>query len=108
MRNEDIESVNMYFAHFMVQSTKQFLSRRFTRRTANIRVLKLKKRESEFIKFVKENQNIICDYLVGETELRNIPKFRDIIKSIKNFYDSHNCNVINNSDLFNEENHETL
>lgn len=95
---KNIKEISMYIAHFMVQSTKQFLLRRFTRRTGNVRIMKLGENENKFINFVLDNQNLITDYLHNDDNLLNeINYMKDHFKAIKNFFKIHNCNNIENN-----------
>lgn len=104
--SHEINDVNIYLAHYVVQDTCKFILRRFGRITDNINCLKIKNLE-HFIKMLNDNIDKIIDYFHDDissfdkyfTDIPDVKYYENEIKSIKGFFNSHNSNNVQNLDV---------
>ena len=97
---------NLYLAHYITQSTERFIKRRF------IQHIKCKLEEKifplykdkytieEIQKIFKNNSTNLIDYIHDNTPLNNeLLEFSEGLLWMKNFFNGHNKNTIDNFDL---------
>lgn len=104
---KDYPNVDMYISHFMVQDTYRFFTRRFLKNTSNFLNIKRDKNDRDKLTlFFKNNLHNIIDYIYDTTNtIKNINtnnnEYKNILKGIKDFYNSHNLNTNDNLILCN-------
>jgi hypothetical protein len=97
------EDIPIYIAHYIVQGTYSFVKRRFCRYTANVGALMDTYNLgsiTDVLKYFNDNIDIIVDFMHGDRDDGILPQYKLAIESIRQgFFNSHNCNEIENSDL---------
>ena len=101
------DDTNLYLAHYITQTTERFITRRFIQhRKCKLeeRIFPLYKDKytiEEIQKIFKNNSTNLIDYIHDNTPLNNeLLKFSEGLLWMKNFFNSHNKNIIDNFDLF--------
>jgi len=94
LTNYKFNDVPFYLAHFIVQGTYGFITRRFCRNTANYKIFKHKNLKL----FIETNMDNIINFIHFETvKVKNISKHEmEIVTSLKGFLNFHNGNEMFN------------
>ena len=97
---------NLYLAHYISQSTERFITRRFIQhRKCKLEekifpLYKDKYTIEEIQKIFKNNSSNLIDYIHDNTPLNNkLLEFSEGLLWMKNFFNTHNSNTIDNFDL---------